>query len=644
MKFKIKLATILLLLVGITQGYGQISFSKSNILSQDNQLQKNAGNQEATSKRSSITCGPDTLQYARAKASALPAINLHLTQSADKLGQFFPAPQPVTVHGLTFYAWQPDGTGSTIDLWAKIYKAGPDSLPVGQALDSVKVAVDSSSSSITDLRYTVEFQNPITLDTPFVASLETNISRNTSVVTNSWDSQDGRQNWFGMGHIVNQGWLHGYEVDVGGVPFDADVALEPIVSYDLNADFSADTTCVLDTGTVNFTNNASPIVNSPVYNQLAFLDTLADGNAWQFGDGSPTDNALNPQHTYEPGNNNRVVLTNSMLGWTTTCIDSAVQVINQNPTSAYTYQDSALIVDFAEDIEGTPDSVIWTFQGDTSTMMNPTYTFDSGGVYDVCLLAISKCTSDTSCQQVQVCDEVTGAFTTATNTKTVNVSSTIANADTVSWSFGDNTTSSMPDPSHTYQSAGTYEVCLYAGNACGTDTTCQNVTVCDSLTGGFTFSQSGDSIDFTANVSATDTLVWFFGDGSSSTQTDPTHTYSSSGSFEPCLLFGNACTTDTVCKNITITSVRDKRHHQKLTIYPVPTKGQITFRWPDKQAFKTATVSIFNVHGQLVKQEPLSKNTQSFHQMDISSQEPGVYLLQVTNGKQTATRKITLLR
>ncbi len=644
MPFITRLSTILFLLVSFTPGYSQISSNESNILAHDYQLQKNEGNQEATSQRSAITCGPDTLQYARAKASALPAINLHLTESADKLGQFFPAPQPVTVHGLTFYAWQPDGTGSTIDLWAKIYKAGPDSLPTGPALDSVQVAIDSSSSTINDLRYTVAFQSPITLDTPFVASLETEISRNTSVVTNSWDSLDGRQNWFGMGHIVNQGWLHGYEVQVGNLPFDADVAIEPIVTYDLNADFSADTTCVLDTGTVNFTNNSSPILNSPVYNQLAFLDTLADGNAWQYGDGSPSENVLNPQHTYEPGSNNRVVLTNTMLGWTTTCIDSAVQVINQNVTSAYTYQDSALTVDFAEDIEGRPDSVIWTFQGDTSTMMNPSYTFDSGGVYDVCLLAISECTRDTSCQQIQVCKEVSGQFSPATDVKTVNLSSTIANADTVYWSFGDTTTSSMTDPSHTYQSAGTYEVCLYTGNACGTDTTCQNVTVCDSLTGGFTFNQNGNSVDFTANVSATDTLIWYFDDGNTSVQVNPTHTYPSSGSFEPCLLFGNACTTDTVCKNITITSVNDIQPDQKLAIYPVPTKGQITFRWHNEQAFETGTVSIFNAHGQLVKQEPLSKNKHSLHRMDLSSQEPGIYLLQVANDKQTITRKITLLR
>lgn len=560
--------TFVLIFVSIASTYSQIEEASSKAVPAGHSAQLVNHQQSSTFQRTS-SCEPDTIQYARAKASALPAINLHLTQSADKLGQFFPAPQPVTVHGVTFYAWQPDGTGSTIDLWAKIYKAGPDSLPTGPALDSVKVAVDSSSSNINNLRYTVTFQNPITLDTPFVAALETNISRNTAVVTNSWDSLDGQQNWFGMGHIVNQGWSHGYQIDVGGVPFDADVALEPIVTYDLRTTFSADTTCVLDTGTVNFTNNSSPILKSPVYNQLAFLDTLSEAYEWQYDDGSSPDNAFNPQHNYKPGNNNRVVLTNRMAGWTNTCVDSSVQVINQNVTSGYTYQDSALTVDFSEDIKGRPDSVIWTLQGDTSMMMNPSYTFSSEGKYEVCLVAISECTQDTSCQKIRVCKGVSGQFSTTINGDSLNLSATIANADTIQWAFGDGTTSSMTEPSHTYQSDGTYEVCLYASNACNTDTT---------------------------------------------------------------------------CRNIVITSIESKQHDRAFTIYPVPTYGQINIEWIRNYNSGRTSITVFNAQGELVKDEVLSENRQPLHKLDLSNHKPGVYLLQVTNGDRTITRKITLLR
>ncbi len=46
-----------------------------------------------------------------------------------------------------------------------------------------------------------------------------------------------------------------------------------------------------------------------------------------------------------------------------------------------------------------------------------------------------------------------------------------------SWTFGDNTTSTDQNPSHTYTVSGTYEVCLTAANSGGSSTNCQDVTV-----------------------------------------------------------------------------------------------------------------------------------------------------------------------
>lgn len=46
-----------------------------------------------------------------------------------------------------------------------------------------------------------------------------------------------------------------------------------------------------------------------------------------------------------------------------------------------------------------------------------------------------------------------------------------------SWSFGDGETSTETEPTHVYDSAGTYEVCLSANNGCGTDAFCHMLTV-----------------------------------------------------------------------------------------------------------------------------------------------------------------------
>jgi PKD repeat protein len=41
------------------------------------------------------------------------------------------------------------------------------------------------------------------------------------------------------------------------------------------------------------------------------------------------------------------------------------------------------------------------------------------------------------------------------------------------WDFGDGTTSTQQNPTHTYTASGTYTVCLTVSNACGTDSSCQ---------------------------------------------------------------------------------------------------------------------------------------------------------------------------
>lgn len=51
------------------------------------------------------------------------------------------------------------------------------------------------------------------------------------------------------------------------------------------------------------------------------------------------------------------------------------------------------------------------------------------------------------------------------------------NATSYLWTFGDGQSSTEESPTHIYQQAGTYEVCLTATNACGEDTECTEITV-----------------------------------------------------------------------------------------------------------------------------------------------------------------------
>jgi PKD repeat protein len=111
-----------------------------------------------------------------------------------------------------------------------------------------------------------------------------------------------------------------------------------------------------------------------------------------------------------------------------------------------------------------------------------------------------------------------------------------------SWSFGDNATSSARNPSRTYLSPGTYSVTLaVTDNKGGTDQHSVPVTVSGDgppnapPTAAFTHSCSQLACTFTDGSSDADGTVtgwsWDFGDNTSATTRNPSHTFASGGTY-----------------------------------------------------------------------------------------------------------------
>ncbi|HEV3359414.1 MAG TPA: PKD domain-containing protein [Pseudonocardiaceae bacterium] len=117
-----------------------------------------------------------------------------------------------------------------------------------------------------------------------------------------------------------------------------------------------------------------------------------------------------------------------------------------------------------------------------------------------------------------------------------------------SWNFGDGSTSTSQNPSHTYTAAGTYTAVLtVTDSASPAVTATANTTVTVSAVGQpltATASAVPTSGQIPVNVSFTGTATggsppysysWNFGDGSTSTAQNPTHTYSTVGTFNATL-------------------------------------------------------------------------------------------------------------
>ncbi|MCH8960709.1 MAG: PKD domain-containing protein [Bacteroidetes bacterium] len=130
------------------------------------------------------------------------------------------------------------------------------------------------------------------------------------------------------------------------------------------------------------------------------------------------------------------------------------------------------------------------------------------------------------------------------------------------WDFGDGNTATGQSASHSYAQAGTYTVTFTATNSGSTDSgTCtvrviapaEIVTITSNKTTVSTC-DSDPSVSFSANVrgDAPLTYNWDFGDGTTSNQANPSHTYANTGTYTVTLTLSNSAGTDTRTMTITV--------------------------------------------------------------------------------------------
>jgi len=310
---------------------------------------------------------------------------------------------------------------------------------------------------------------------------------------------------------------------------------------------------VLPSPTVNFAANDSSVSCPPKTVQFTNLSNPnIPGNVtyyWDFGDGN-TSTAQNPSHTYTlvGSYNVTLVVTNASgcqksltkVNYITLVDPPVANFTSPNPTAC----GAPATISFTNSSTNAT-SYLWDF-GDntTSNQASPSHTYTAPGTYTVTLIATNAagCT-DTLVRPLYVSIvDVHSAFTPSTTSVCVGVSVSFTNnstgATSYNWNFGDNTTSTATNPSHSYSTAGTYTVRLIAKNGTCADTSYQTITVNPKPVVNFTGSPLTAcmpplDVTFTNTTTGATSYAWSYGDASTSTNSNPTHihTYTSYGSF-----------------------------------------------------------------------------------------------------------------
>ncbi len=181
--------------------------------------------------------------------------------------------------------------------------------------------------------------------------------------------------------------------------------------------------------------------------------------------------------------------------------------------------------------------------------------------------------------------------------------------------------------------AGVYDVTYTTTGACP-DSHTESVEIYATPTADFT-STGSLTVDFTNTSTGGATCSWDLGDGNTSTDCDPTHTYAADGSYNVCLTTTSAdgCS-DTYCETITIQGVGvNENKATTFSIFPNPTNGLVTITTK-----ANSTVQLINIVGEIV----WTSNVQRTADLNFSNFSKGSYFVKVNTNGKIETQKLII--
>lgn len=220
-------------------------------------------------------------------------------------------------------------------------------------------------------------------------------------------------------------------------------------------------------------------------------------------------------------------------------------------------------VDFTN-LSSSASTYIWNF-GDgspISTVESPSHTYNTPGTYNVLLIAQNEGTcmnSDTTEITIIVKDDNINAdfdyiitdscenFSVRFINTSTSYSGSPFSTSTFTWNFGDGSThTGATPPDHNFPGVGTYTITLLMTdpNACNSP---DSVSVTVSFNGnmveadfiGGNFCSNDNSLSFVNTSTNATAYEWDFGDGNSSSDATPTHTFAEPGTYTVTLISSN---------------------------------------------------------------------------------------------------------
>jgi PKD repeat protein len=290
---------------------------------------------------------------------------------------------------------------------------------------------------------------------------------------------------------------------------------------------------------VNFVNTSASLVNATF--------------RWDFGNGTTSSQVMPGPVTFLPDPTGKDITYTVTLTATNACgVNSVTSTVfvKAKPIAVFspskTVGCSPMTVTFSNTSPGETNTYYYDF-GD-GTLLTKTdksavqHTFITGAVTDfvVKMRAVNECGTDESSYTIRVSpNTVLPELVVNANEREgcapfkVNFYNNSKGANSFKYTFGDGstvlTTSAPEVVAHTFTTPGTYTITLLASNGCSDTTTTETITVLPqplaAFTADITLGCPGLPVQFRNTTTDGVAYLWDFGDGTTSTEFEPKHTF-----------------------------------------------------------------------------------------------------------------------
>ncbi len=220
------------------------------------------------------------------------------------------------------------------------------------------------------------------------------------------------------------------------------------------------------------------------------------------------------------------------------------------------------------------------------------------------------------------------------------------NAVTNYWDFGDGSGSTMVSPSHTYQTAGIYDVGLWVFSGTGNDSMVvyQQIHVNPTPVANFQSfevnpQEGSDTVQFADNSLFADSWYWDFDDPGSgasnnSTEQNPLHVFSTNGSFNVTLSVSNiyGCVDSITISSSVNVGIDELKSLTGLTIFPNPSYGHLNVELYCSSSADGRYEVIDLIGRTIISGARYFNANQNQFKLDVTQLESGSYVLLVQIG------------